>query len=475
MSPLHARRPARAPFLVKLIALCVVSCCVVLTLGPPAGAGRATTSASAQALPTHPRPSRVDLQLVSRTFDSGTGQWTVVVGTRLDSNRACIPAVFDCIVQPGSTPAGATLTDVQCLSPWWGHLGIFTSSCLKQLFHAGHHQRFRYTYVTDAGSAPTELELSTDFGRGLFPIMLERLASASLTVSLTADLDLVQECPTDTLQAGASFSCTVQVSYPLGATPGVPVSVGTLGAALGGTAPSTATGLTTTSPDWSCAALLCTLTGQIDPGDVADFTLDATADNSTVGGELTSTATLDYGSPTQQRATTDQMTVAGSGDTDLTLTKSSDQTTAQPGQAVSWTVTLTNVGVSGSAALPAADVVLADLVPDGVTNLSIAYASGVGSWSCAAAVCTTASMPPGSATFRVQATVAPTATAGSNLVNEVDVSWTNDVIGPDTPVVAGASITIAAPTPTPTTTTTTVPTTSTTTPTAAPARLAFTG
>lgn len=483
MSPLRARRTSRGRLLAKLVSLALVALCLVPVLDGPAGAVPTASGASgvsavqAQAPPTHSRRSRIDLQLESRTFDPGTGRWTVVVGTRLDSNRSCIPAVFDCIVQPGATPPGVSLTQVQCLSSWWGHLGIFTDSCLKQLFDAGRHQRFRYTYVTDPGVTLTQMQLSTVFGRGILPIMLQELASADLTVSLAADLDLAQECPTDTVQAGDAFTCTVQVAYPLGATPGVPVTVATVGAAFGGTTPVTATGLTTTSPDWTCTTLSCTLTGQLDPGDVAAFSLDAVADPSTTGGEVTSTATLGYGSPTRSLTTTDQMTVAGSGDTDLTLTKAADQTTATPGQTVSWTVTLTNVGVAGSTALPAADVVLADVVPDNVTGLSISYLSGVGTWTCADAVCVTPTMPVGAATFRVTATLSSTAATGANVVNEVDVAWSNDLVGPDAPVVAGASVTVAAPpapAPSPTTPTTTT-TTTTTAPAAAPARLAFAG
>jgi uncharacterized repeat protein (TIGR01451 family) len=448
----------------------------------PVGAGSAAAAGSAEgvvqqaAAPEHRRTSRLQLDLVSRDYDNVSGSWTVVVESRLDSNRICVPAVFDCIVEPGADPAGATLTDVECLDSWWGHLGIFTDSCLKQLFWAGHDQRFRYTYVTDPGVAPSELAISSRFGRGLFPIMLQELASDDLVVSLTEELDVAGSCPSSVVQAGAAFTCEVTLTYPDDHPAGVPVTVANLDGVLTGDTGVTLNAITTSSPEWDCSTIPCTLDAgqQIDPGDSATFTIDATADPSVVGGTLTNTVTVDYGTPSKQAVTSGQLVVVGSGDTDLSITKVADQASAAPGQQVSWTITVTNAGVPGSVALPADGVTVADLAPGAVTGLAVRHLSGGGTWSCDGAVCSNPSMPPGTATFQVTGTLAADATAGV-LVNEVDVTWSNDVLGPDFPVVAAGTIEVQVPVPS-TTTTTAAPTpTTTTAPAAAPARLAFVG
>ncbi len=469
MRPTPARRAA-SPRSTRRLALAFAVLVALLPIALPSPAG-----AQAPA-PEHRRTSRLELDLVSRDFDSVSGSWTVVVESRLDSNRVCVPAVFDCIVQPGDDPAGATLTDVECLSPWWGHLGIFTDSCLKQLFFAGHHQRFRYTYVTDPGVAPTELAISSHFGRGLFPIMLQELASDDLVVSLTDELEVDQVCPDTAVPAGDSFDCTITVTYPDDHPAGVPITAATLDVALAGDTGVILNGVTTSSTDWDCSTVPCALAGgqQIDPGESATFTASATANPSVTGGTLESTATVDYGSPAKQAVASDPIIVSGSGDTDVTVTKVAEQDSAAPGQPVSWIVTVTNVGVPGSVALPADSVTVADLAPFPVSGLTITQLSGGGTWSCSGGVCTNPSMLPGAATFRVTGTLAANATAGS-LVNEVDVTWTNDLVGPDFPVVAAGTIDVQVPAPTPSTTTTTTPTTTTTTPTRAPARLAFTG
>lgn len=484
--PRAARRTSNAiPVTRSMWVLLAVLLVIPVGAGAAAAAGSAPSAGSAAAAssaggavqqaaaPEHRRTSRLQLDLVSRAFDDVSDSWTVVVESRLDSNRICIPAVFDCIVQPGADPAGATLTDVECISPWWGHLGIFTDSCLKQLFFAGRHQRFRYTYVTEPGSAPAELAISSRFGRGLFPIMLQELASDDLVVSLTDQLDVAGSCPATVVQAGATFDCEVTITYPDNHPAGVPVTAANLAGALSGDTGVTLNGITTSSPEWDCTTVPCVLDAgqQIDPGDSATFTINATAAPSVVGGTVTNTATVDYGTPAKQAVATSQVIVAGSGDTDLSITKVADQPSATPGQQVSWTITVTNAGVAGSVALPAGGVTVADVVPASITGLTVRHLSGGGTWTCDGAVCTNASMPPGTATFQVTGTVAAGATAGT-LVNEVDVTWSNDVLGPDFPVVAAGTITVQVPAPA----TTVAPTpSSTTVPAAAPARLAFVG
>jgi hypothetical protein len=94
--------------------------------------------------------------------------------------------------------------------------------------------------------------------------------------------------------------------------------------------------------------------------------------------------------------------------------------------------------------------------------MTLDFTSGVGTWACNALVCTTASMPVGSATFTASGTLSAEAVGGTIVLNEVGVTWFNDVFGPAYSEVAGAAVTVQQTT---TTTTTVAPTTTAVAPT----------
>lgn len=441
-----------------------VLACAAIAIGllaPAAGAGAldADDPSVVAADGRHGR-SVLTLGLADRTFDVDTGAWTVVVQGRLDSRALCLPVLFDCVVEPQAVD-GATLTSVDCLSPWWNHLGIFQDRCIKQALVIGHDQQFRFTYVTDPGVAPAGLDIDVRVGRGFLPVILRELTSATLQVDLTASADVTKQCPAVSVAAGEEFDCEITVSSPDpgDAPPSIDVAALTDAGAPGGLV--TAESLTGPA-GWSCVGLTCTLTDPtFDPGETAAFTYRATATATQDGGTFENTATLDYGVGAADRTATssDRVVVVGELDTDLAVEKVAVSTSARPGEAVSWIVTIINDG------LPADDVVLTDLVAGAVEGVSVQHLEGVGTWNCAAQRCSTSSMPAGVARFRVDGTLAATAAPGT-VVNQVDVVWSNDVFGPDHPAVAGAAIEVLSAVVVPEQRTTT---------TNPPASLAFTG
>lgn len=391
--------------------------------------------------------SRLGLQLVERSYDAAAQQWVLVLEARLDSRAICLPLVFDCIVEPAADPEGATLTDVECLDPGWGHLGVFTDRCLKQLFFAGHDQTFRFTYRTDVGTDPASVTIGATFGRGLLPIIVQRLATAELTVDLRATLDVTKACDETTVQPAAPVSCELSVTYA-GADAG-PVTVAELADTVSDPSLLVDGTLGTSDPEWSCpgAGAPCSLTGDLDAGDTVVFDYLATAADTQDGGTVDNSATLSYesGPDTLIATATDTLVVAGRQDTVLDIVKTADATSAAPGATLSWTITVSNVGVPGGAALDARSVVLSDVASDVVRDLRLLRLDGVGGWTCEGATCTTPTMAPGTTRFRATGTLAPTATPGSTVVNQTDVRWTNDLFGPEHPAVAGVSMAVAEP------------------------------
>ena len=448
--------------------LSVVAATLLIGLVPLVGSATTDTASAQQAgaAAVDNRRASLDLDLVSRTYNASTSNWTIVAEATLDSNRICVPLVFDCIVAEQTAPSNATLTQVDCLSPLWNHLVIFRDHCLKQVLHAGYHQRFRFTYVTNPGVVSGTVDLTAEFGRGVLPYVFQQLATAALTVDLDTALDLATSCPA-TVDSAQSVACTMVVSYPAAAGPTITgisltdVPDGTY-IQTGGTLSHTGGG-----SGFSCGGLICSA-GSLNPGESASFTFAGSAATTTTGGDGSNRADLAWTGPTAGSVTqTDPIVVVGSGDTVLSVTKSADQTTAAVGSPVSWTVTVTNSGAPNGTPTTATDVVVGDVAPALVQNLTLVFTSGVGSWTCSTVTCTAASMPVGSATFTATGTVSAAATAGAPMVNEVGVTWANDIYGPANPATAGAMVAAQVAAATTTTTTTTIA--------ATPARLAFTG
>ena len=152
--------------------------------------------------------------------------------------------------------------------------------------------------------------------------------------------------------------------------------------------------------EWSCAPTGCTLTGAaLQPGDVVEFAWSATAADTPDGGDLTLDAVLAW--PVDRTATTtEDVAIAGSSDTELTVAKSAVTERVRPGGTVDWVVTVDNVSVAGRPdALDARSVVLTDAAARWITDLVVTPIDGVGDWTCSASSCTSDLMPAGVATF----------------------------------------------------------------------------
>jgi hypothetical protein len=458
---------SRSRRLSRVLGLALTLSLLTLTAVAGTSATSAAPSAASEVRPAAAagRHAELSLELVSRTFNAGTNNWTVVVDATLNSNYLCFPLLFDCIVGELTDPPNANLTDLQCRSPLWNHLIVFRNHCLKQIGHAGQDAEFRFTYLTDPGVTTGSLTVSAEFGRGVLPVTFQQLATASLTVDLNTSLDLTKTCP-DAVDSSAAVECTVTVSYPFESGPPIAATIvdepdGAL--IVGGT-------LTQGSgtPTWNCAALTCSAT--VDAGDSATFTYAGSAAATATGGDGYNRVRFTLGGTA---SVTDEITVVGTGDAYLGITKTSAQQKVKAGDPVTFTITLTNDGGTdgdlplGSKAVgsdvAAVDVEVADTAPALVSGMTLDFTSGVGSWSCSGLVCTTATMPVGTATFTATGTLSADAAGGTLVLNEVGVTWFNDVFGPDFAEVAGAAVTVEA-----TTTTTTTPSDSTTTTSIAP-------
>jgi len=437
--------PSARPLRSTLIA---VTCAALLaaTLATPAGAGFGAGDPESEQ--HFPSTSHLELSLVNRTYVPEADAWDIVIEGTLDSNAICLPAIFDCIVEPQVSPTGGSLTDTTCLSPQWNHLIFFFQHCIKQFPSAGHDQKFRFTYRTNPGVTSGTFTSTVRFGRGFLPFIFNPLAQASITVDLDVTLHVLKECP-DTVSSGEAVECAITVTYPDDGGGGPPITDTTVTdvppAEFGTNAlvagPSGAT--------WNCVDVACTLAaGSLDPGDVQTFVYSAQVTPTPDGGDVVNTAVLTYddGSP-QETSHSDAITIIGDDDTDVTLTKDPDEAIVEPGQEASYTITVTNDGSPSGLPNDAVNVRLTDTPSPYLLGATLAHVSGVGAWTCAALECVTPTMPLGAAVFRVTGTVATDIPPDTPLVNQAAIRWDNDIFGPDFPVQVGAAIEINMPPP----------------------------
>ena len=324
--------------------LSVVAATLLIGLVPLVGSATTDTASAQQAgaAAVDNRRASLDLDLVSRTYNVSTSNWTIVAEATLDSNRICVPLVFDCIVAEQTAPSNATLTQVDCLSPLWNHLVIFRDHCLKQVLHAGYHQRFRFTYVTNPGVVSGTVDLTAEFGRGVLPYVFQQLATAAHLHPDTA-LELARHAPPrlDSGQAWPAPWSPATRPRPVRRSPGSPSPTSptsTYIAERRDAVEDTAVRSVRRRMPHRCTG------GSLDPRS-ASFTFAGSAATTTTGGDGSNRADLAWTGPTAGAVTqTDPIVVVGSGDTVLSVTKSADQTTAAVGSPVSWTVTVTNSG-----------------------------------------------------------------------------------------------------------------------------------
>jgi len=379
-------------------------------------------------------------ELIDKTYDSGTDTWTLVFQASLDSVLPCLDHVLSCWV--GSSPSAGTLnlTATTCPSNWHA----LADDCERSDFWpAGIDKEFTFTFVTDPATSGT-VAVTTDFAYGLhgpFDIVYLVLATATTSVDLPVQLELVKTCP-DTVTAGQTLTCTVSLEYPTGSGPSVTNVV------VSDIAPPGVSGATLNSSSgtgvWNCVAATCDLVGEYHPGDATSFTFEATVDGDT-DGTIVNEAVVTYDDAMHSEGVHAfaEVTVVAPTDTTMSVTKTGPATVV-PGDPIAWTITVTNTGAN-----PATGVVVTDVPPDEVEGaaLVLVSAQGTNTWSCTDVVCTmtSGSLQPGEvAVFGASATVPPDTAPTTQLINMVAVDWDNEAVGPAgggsaTEVVSGPS------------------------------------
>ena len=203
---------------------------------------------------------------------------------------------------------------------------------------------------------------------------------------------------------------------------------------------------------WTCtvATRTCTRSDALAPGaSYPPITVTTSIAASVVPGTVTNTAVVSGGgeSNTGNNTATDPTTItAPAPGTDLTITKRHSPQTVEPGQTLTYVISVSNVGASASSGV----VTVTETPPAGLTITAI---SGTG-WTCAAPTCTRsdalaagASYPDISVTTSVGAAVAPgTVTNTAVVAGGGDSSTGNNTATDPTTItapVAGPDLTIA--------------------------------
>jgi hypothetical protein len=249
-------------------------------------------------------------------------------------------------------------------------------------------------------------------------------ATATTTVSAEADVSITVGDSPDPINAGADLTWTATVSN---AGPSY-ASLVTLTTTL----PAGTTFVSATAPGtWSCTAppvgaggtVTCD-TANLAPAASDNFTLVVATDAALAGGStitgtatVTSTTTDPNAANNTASATT---TVNASSGVSIGVVDAPDP--VAPGDALAWTVTLTNLGPSA-----ASTVTWSDLLPPDTTFTSLASAAG---WACAEPAagangtvsCSIASFPVGTATFIITGTVTAATPIGTVLSNTASIT-----------------------------------------------------
>lgn len=174
-----------------------------------------------------------------------------------------------------------------------------------------------------------------------------------------------------------------------------------------------------TGDGWTCSAndqlVDCTRDG-LAAGATSTITLQVELASDAGPGTIGNTATVSGVAPDSDPTNntgSDQVEVVDTAN--LQVTKTAVDSTVTAGKAAEFDITVTNLGPSD-----ADDVELTELLPDGMTLVSITPESG---WVCVDGSCTIAGLAAGdSAEFTVKAKVASSVADGSELANTATVS-----------------------------------------------------
>jgi uncharacterized repeat protein (TIGR01451 family) len=264
----------------------------------------------------------------------------------------------------------------------------------------------------------------------------EGTASATGTVTGSADLSIEKTVTPDPVVPGDTVTFTLTARNH---GPSVAEGVSVLDSL-----PPDLVDAEVTEPSDACdltdgSALSCTF-DTLGPDEDQTVTITATLDPDAPAGTLANSASITSNTPDPDLANNSDTVGAPTAPADLSVTKTADPATAEPGGPVTWIVTVTNQGPG-----TARSVLIADQLPDGITVDQVTSDAG----TCGDAVpgettvCTVGSIPvDGTATITVDATVA-TDTAGT-LTNAVAVTSPDESDGTDNTAQVTSAVTDAA-------------------------------
>ena len=233
--------------------------------------------------------------------------------------------------------------------------------------------------------------------------------------TVTADVSIVKNTIATTLTPGQTFSYNIAVSN---AGPNAASSVvmnDVLPAALLFQSISAPAGWNCTMPPVGSTGTVTCATATLASGTTANFTLTVRVANGTTGVVTTNTATVNTTTndpdPTDNSATTPPNAV-GPPQADVSVVKSNGASFAVTGTSFTYTINVANAGPS-----PAANVVVTDVIPAGLTFVSATPSQG----SCSGTTTITCNLGTLNAAASATITISTTVTATSGTVSNTAV------------------------------------------------------
>lgn len=250
-------------------------------------------------------------------------------------------------------------------------------------------------------------------------------AEVDVTVSIQSDFSMALAAAPNPVTAGTNLTWTMTVtnngpSAGMNATASLPL-------------PSSTTFVSVSAPaGWSCTTpsvgangtVSCSLTGTLNVSATAPFMVVSNVSSSLPSGSTIS-ATATVSSPDDMFPTNDSATasVQSAAVADLSITKTLSPSLDFPGSTLQYTIVVTNNGPSD-----ASNVTMTDVLP---ASLRFASLSSPVGWSCTTpavgsngtVTCSLPSMAAGNAaTFTLNTTIDPAATAGTSINNTATVA-----------------------------------------------------
>ena len=339
-------------------------------------------------------------------------------------------------VPPQFTVTGASSGAGSC-----GNVGNVVTCTLPTLANAGTWAITVNVTVNASTPGGTYTNTATVSTTTADPVPGNDSASQPTTVNTTADLSIAKTDSADPVNPGQAFTYTLTVTNngPSDAS----------GLTVSDTVPPQFTVTGASSGAGSCGnvgnVVTCTLPTLANAGTWA-ITVNVTVNASTPGGTYTNTATVSTttADPVPGNDSASQPTTVNTT-ADLSIAKTDSADPVNPGQAFTYTLTVTNNGPSDASGLT-----VSDTVPVGFTISSVTSALGSCGYVGNLAICTLPLLPlSGTWTITVNVTV-NASTPGGLYTNTATVSTTtadpapgNNTATEDTVVTPAADLSIA--------------------------------